>query len=144
MIFGQLKTSKDFVRLSMRACDFLDGLRQIASMVAIGVEENFKRHSEITSCLPWICTSLYQPGRRGVSQRMRGYSGTKPCEPNGTLERRFDRGYRPSVVLDEMLRLDQSGPAPQVSKQAEGNRDRRLPLVGFRTALNQTVVAAAL
>lgn len=35
-------------------------------------------------------------------------------------------------------------PAPQVSKQAEGNRDRRLPLVAFRAALNQTVVAAAL
>lgn len=35
-------------------------------------------------------------------------------------------------------------PAPQMTKQAEGNRDRRLPLVGFRAALFQTVGAAAL
>lgn len=100
--------------------DFLDGLRQIVRvMVAIGVEENFKQHSQITSCLPWICTSLHQPGRRGVSQRMRGYSGPKPYEPNGTLERRFDRGYRPSVVLDKMLRFDQSG-ASAADEQASG------------------------
>jgi len=63
-------------------------------MVAVGVEQNLKRHSEIAGCLPWICTLLRQPSRRRVSQRVKGYSGTKPCEPDRTLEGRFDRKSR--------------------------------------------------
>ena len=49
--------------------------------------------------------SLHKPSRCGVSKCMRGDSRTKACKPHGTLERRFDRGNGPSVVLDEMLRL---------------------------------------
>src|SRR6266478_4862068 len=33
-------------------------------MVAVRVQQNFERHSKITSCLPWICTPLHQPCRR--------------------------------------------------------------------------------
>jgi len=66
-----------YVRFSFAASahsDLFDGIRQIVGMVvSVGVEKNFERHPKIAGCLPWIRTPLHQPGRRCVSQSMRGF-----------------------------------------------------------------------
>jgi hypothetical protein len=105
--------------------DFVDGIGQIVGMVmAIGVEQHLKRHSEIARCLPRIRASLHKPSCCGVSKCMRGDSRTKACKPHGTLERRPDRGNGPSIVLDEMLRLwinPVPAPLPSTSTSAFGS-----------------------
>jgi len=105
--------------------DFVDGIGQIVGMVmAIGVEQHLKRHSEIARCLPRIRASLHKPSCCGVSKCMRGDSRTKACKPHGTLERRLDRGNGPSIVLDEMLRLwinPVPAPLPSTSTSALGS-----------------------
>src|SRR2546428_6675298 len=86
--------------------DFVDGIGQIIGMVmAIGVEQHLKRHSEIAGCLPRIRASLHKPSRCGRSHGMRCDTRTKACKPHATLDCRFDRGNGPSVVLIGMLRL---------------------------------------
>jgi hypothetical protein len=45
--------------------DLLDGIRQIIGvMMAVGVEQNLKRHSKIAGRLPRVRASLHQPRRR--------------------------------------------------------------------------------
>ena len=51
-----------YVRFSFDALahgDLLDGIREIVGvMMTIGIQQDLKRHSEIASCLPWICGPL--------------------------------------------------------------------------------------
>jgi hypothetical protein len=86
-------------------------------MVTVGVEQNFQRHAEIPGCLPWVSAPLHQPRRRGVPEGMRRDSGIEPSELYSALERRFDRGHRLAVELDEVLRLGgDSVPSLQIAQ----------------------------
>ena len=113
--------------------------------MAVCIEQDLERHSQIACRLPRIRSTLHQPGRRGVSQRVRRDTFLKSGEPHRALERRLHGCHRLVVELDEVFRIRCNPmPASKMSEQTRRNRYRRLPLVGPRAPLLAAVIDAAI
>ena len=122
--------------------NLFDGVRQIIRMMmAICIEQDLERHSQIACRLPRIRPPLHQPGRRGMSQRVRREPVLKLGEPHRAFERRLHGCHRLAIELDEVFRFRCNPmPASKMSEQTRRNRYRRLPLVGPRAPLLAAVV----
>ena len=103
------KSHTIYVRLSFAALahrDLLDGIRgTITVVMTVGALQDFKRHSEIPSCLSWL--RFPQPSAKSPLC-VAGILRTKPASLTALLNAVFDWRNRLAVELKEVFR-DQCG-----------------------------------
>jgi hypothetical protein len=145
---GRLGGADDALGRLPLASDRPGGFLHVIGMVmTVGVDQNLHRHAKESGCLPRVSAQLHKPGRRRVSQRVRGDVAFRQIELrhlHGTCERVLDRLHARALLFDEVVGDDLLVvPAPHVDQQTVRQRHGGLTLVRSAPADRQTVIEAA-
>ena len=117
----------------------------IRMVVAVRAQQRLNAHTKIAGSFPWIDASLHEPGRRGMTKRVRGHASREFRQ----LHRVFETGlYRPNTLAVEFNEMSsdqvQSLPAPHVCEQPLRQGNRRLPFIRLRFSLGEPIEYAAI